>query len=649
LNDFFEPDREIVCFSEPDELVEKARYYLTHDADRERIRLAGLARARAEHTWHGRFRKVFLGDRARLTPCAESQRSISAQGDTSCDIRRMTDVSGAPGPRRCGRLARRRLRAGTQTPVGDRYRWRSQQPMLSADGRLVIVFNGEIYNYRDLRDQLLVAGRTFRTSSDTEVVLEGFQLYGEDVVHHLNGQFAFFIWDTKLSRAFAARDRTGREASLLELAPRTVSSSSHLRYAACSPPVVFDRGSTPRLFRRTSRSTTCRPTSAIYENVQPVPPGHRLTWRDGAMLLERVLAADVFDERHLGHRGGAPCARTARGGGRAADHCGRRRGRLFFSAGVSRLGDRCGADGAATAAPSTHSQWGFGALIDELPFARAVAEAYGTTHHELQMDIAVGDTLERVADAFDEPFGDSSNIPTFLIAEFARRRVKVVLSGDGGDELFGGYEWYRPLVTGDEAGDSDLRAMGINGRALLTRAFAKVGVASPKRTARALHESAGVRLNRRFSDPFDRHIAFVANNVDADGNGAGGLALVTPRTLYRPGDQVDGLDRAVDFDVRCYLPGDILAKVDRASMAHGLEVRAPFLDAQLVDFVLSLPVSVRLDRGSSKSLLAAAVKDLWPDAIRRRPKQGSALHSLPGSSGPTWARSSAGCARSNRR
>ncbi len=124
-------------------------------------------------------------------------------------------------------------------------------------------------------------------------------------------------------------------------------------------------------------------------------------------------------------------------------------------------------------------------------------------------------TVERVADAFDEPFGDLSSIPTFLIAEFARRHVKVVLSGDGGDELFGGYEWYRPLVTGHEAGGSNLRALGVQGRTLLTRAFAKAGVASQGGVARALHESEGIRLNQRFSDPFDRHIAFVANEVDA--------------------------------------------------------------------------------------------------------------------------------------
>jgi asparagine synthase (glutamine-hydrolysing) len=543
---------------------------------------------------------------------------ISSSGDASSDIRRMADALAHRGPDDAGvwlgagcALGHRRL---SVIDIAG-----GQQPMVSADGRLVIVFNGEIYNYRDLRAQLLAGGRTFRTSSDTEVVLEGFQLYGEDVVHHLNGQFAFLIWDTARSRAFAARDRTG-EKPLYWARP----SELDLVMASEVRGVLSSGRVRPRLDPAAVQAyLTLNYVPAdlgIYANVQPVPPAHRLTWEGGAVTLERywrpAYSTNEISSNEAAHHVRELLEAAVERQTTAAD----------VEVGCFLSGGRDSATVAALMAAQANSlntfSVGFGDLIDELPFARAVARTYKTTHNELQMDIPVAETLERVTDAFDEPFGDSSSIPTFLIAEFARHRVKVVLSGDGGDELFGGYEWYRPLVTGHEAGSSPFQATGVQARTLLIRALAKVGMGSPERTARALHESTGIDLNRSFSDPFDRHVAFVGNKVHARVQGTNEATVSLLDRLYRPADYVDGLDRAVDFDVRCYLPGDILAKVDRASMAHGLEVRSPFLDTKLVDFVLSLPVSIRLDRGSSKPILAAAVEDLWPDVIRRRPKQG---------------------------
>jgi asparagine synthase (glutamine-hydrolysing) len=543
---------------------------------------------------------------------------ISSFGDASSDVRRMADALAHRGPDDAGvwlgagcALGHRRL--SVIDIAGGR------QPMVSTDGRLVIVFNGEIYNYRDLRARMVARGRTFHTSSDTEVVLEGFQLYGEDVVHHLNGQFAFLIWDTARSRAFAARDRMG-EKPLYWARP----SELELVIASDVRGVLSSGRVQPRLNLDAVQAYLALnyvPTDVgIYANVQPVPPAHRLTWESGTVTLERywqpAYSTNDISPDEAAHQVRELLEAAVQRQTTAAD----------VEVGCFLSGGRDSATVAALMAEHGKSldtfSVGFGDLIDELPFARAVAKTYKTSHNELQMDIPVADTLERVTDAFDEPFGDSSNIPTFLIAEFARHRVKVVLSGDGGDELFGGYEWYRSLVTGHEAGSSPFRVAGIQARTLLIRALAKAGIGSPERTARALHESAGIELNRRFADPFDRHIAFVRNTVDARVQGTNEAAASLLDRLYRPTDHIEGLDRAIDFDLRCYLPGDILTKVDRASMAHGLEVRSPFLDAQLVDFVLSLPVSIRLDRGSSKPLLAAAVGDLWPKVIRGRSKQG---------------------------
>jgi asparagine synthase (glutamine-hydrolysing) len=231
---------------------------------------------------------------------------------------------------------------------------------------------------------------------------------------------------------------------------------------------------------------------------------------------------------------------------------------------------------------------GFGDLINELPFARDAAAACGTDHHEMEMDIDVAAMLERMTDAYDEPFGDSSNIPTFLVAEYARRSVKVVLTGDGGDEIFGGYDWYRPLLDGaaDDAAKSP--------------------------------------------DPWDRHVAG-ASALTSDRSALwGGPASQPPaaaavRDRYIPSDSIAGIDRATSFDVACYLPGDILAKVDRAAMAHGLETRSPFLDVDLAEFVLGLPSRLRFAGGGAgklKHLLRQACQDLWPASVRGRGKQG---------------------------
>jgi asparagine synthase (glutamine-hydrolysing) len=249
----------------------------------------------------------------------------------------------------------------------------------------------------------------------------------------------------------------------------------------------------------------------------------------------------------------------------------------------------------ATGAVKTFSV-GFGDLINELPYARQVAEAYRTEHRELQMDIAVGELAARMAEVYDEPFADSSNIPTYLMSQFAARHVKVALVGDGGDELFGGYDWYAPLLSRPADPLSSPSAATDPSLDLWDRHLAH---------ATALHKTQAAR--------------------DALWGGAAPTTVEALRRAYRPADSVRDMDRATDFDVRCYLPGDILVKVDRAAMAHGLETRAPFLDADLVEYVLSLPWQLRFKgngAGGLKPLLREVCGDLWPAALRDRPKQG---------------------------
>jgi asparagine synthase (glutamine-hydrolysing) len=242
------------------------------------------------------------------------------------------------------------------------------------------------------------------------------------------------------------------------------------------------------------------------------------------------------------------------------------------------------------------------------------------------MEIPVAEMLERMADVYDEPFADSSNIPTYLVAEFARRYVKVVLSGDGGDELFGGYEWYSWLLA-SEAARSGAVALGWTQLTALTwRVMTKASLHFHRQRDAAIRAYRASLSRRRHHDLWERHLAF-ATGLKVDRSAlwnrrAPQETEAAIREVYTPSPGVQAMDRATDFDVRCYLPGDILVKVDRAAMAHGLETRAPFLDVDLVEFVWGLPWHLRFRDGSLKYLLREACADLWPEAVRNRSKQG---------------------------
>jgi len=316
------------------------------------------------------------------------------------------------------------------------------------------------------------------------------------------------------------------------------------------------------------------PDRTIYENVHTIPAAHVAEWKNGR------LTSNCYWRAHFGH---SNVDRTE-----AVEEIARRLDRAvqrqmiadvpigaFLSGGLDSttivaLMQR------RSASPVRTFSVGFGNLIDELPFAREAARQYGTDHHELQMDIDVAEMLHRMARTYDEPFGDSSNIPTFLVAEYARQHVKVALSGDGGDELFGGYDWYRPLLDQPESSDAFHQHLLQSTHATANRAELWGG----HQPESALRLTAG----------------------------------------YQP--DVRGIDAAVSFDCHCYLPGDILVKVDRAAMAHGLETRAPFLDVELAEFVLALPAKLRFEDPRLKGLLRAACGHLWPPSIRRRSKQG---------------------------
>lgn len=482
-----------------------------------------------------------------------------------------------------------------------------QQPMQDLTRRYVIVFNGEIFNYRALRRELEGRGREFRTQSDTEVLLQAYLEFGLETPRRLNGQFSFAIWDRQEQQLFAARDRMGEKPFYWSVTSRGIFMAASELKALTACGLLKPKLSGAALSAYLALYYV-PPDRSIYENVHLLKPGNSLTWKAGDLrewaywcpryssnpVLDRPAAVERIREL-LGQAvrrqmvSDVPIGAFLSGG-------------LDSSTLVAFLAKETGN-------PVRTFSAGFGDLINELPYAQDVATAYRTEHHAIQMDIPVGELLERMAQVYDEPFADSSNIPTFLISEFARQHVKVVLSGDGGDELFGGYTWYEPLCTELHPDRKDARRK----------------MSFPSRVREMLRKLKGFRINEP-NRLWERHLTGVGSwsaIPDEPARVPGRRQTYDAlRSAWGSGVPLTGLDVATDFDVRCFLPGDILVKVDRAAMAHGLETRAPFLDVDLVEFVLGLPWHWRFSGTELKGLLREACGDLWPLSLRGRGKQG---------------------------
>jgi asparagine synthase (glutamine-hydrolysing) len=496
------------------------------------------------------------------------------------------------------------------------------QPMSDPSGRFHISFNGEIFNFQDIRKELERDGVAFATRSDTETLLLAYRQWGDAVVQRLNGQFAFVIWDSVEQRLFAARDRLGEKPLYFAESP-----TGEVLFASEIKAILATGLVRPMLdFRAVDAYLELNyvpPCITIYENIQTLEPAHTLVWQGGRISCQRYWSPQLSTINITAEE----AAREVR---RRLEVAVERQMIADTTVGAFLSGGLDSSTIVALMTRFTRSKVrtfaaGFGDLINELPFARAVANEYGTNHSENHIQINIAARLQEMAEVYDEPFGDSSNIPTYLISEFARHDVKVVLSGDGGDELFGGYAWYQPLLHHDALPDS-LTAYWQNKIAAKTCGLlSAVGLPLKQRRERARSNYKWIGAKRAFPDLWDRHVATLgclspSARHEWHTNRTGARRLVADH--YSPNESLQGIDRAVDFDLRCYLPGDILVKVDRAAMAHGLETRSPFLDVELVEFVLSLPANVRFEQGRPKSLLRRACEDLWPEPIKHRGKQG---------------------------
>jgi asparagine synthase (glutamine-hydrolysing) len=488
------------------------------------------------------------------------------------------------------------------------------QPMSNEDGSLWVVFNGEIYNYRELTGELRARGHRFATSSDTEVLLHLYEEHGERCVEPLRGMFAFALWDECRRELLLGRDRLGIKPLYYASTPDGFLFGSELKALVQSPWLLprLDRGG---LGAYLQYGYIPDPLT-ILDSVLKLPPGHTLTVRAGRPTAPRPYWEPT------------PCFKVGRSSAdevQAAEDLWRRLEEAvrfhmvsdvpvgaFLSGGVDSSAVVSIMARAAGRPVKTFSVGFREDRYNELPHARQVAEACGTEHHELLVEPNDLKLLEELLSGFDEPFADSSAIPTFLVSRLARQHVKVVLSGDGGDELFAGYDRY--VV------DHRRRRLGLLGDVglgpVLRAASALLPVGGGKNT---LYNLSLPRLQRYVDSIslFPRRALHELLDGDASGPHVD-IARLTDQDL-------DPLSQLQALDLKTYLPGDILTKVDRMSMANSLEARVPLLDHPLVEFACSLPPDLRLRNGITKYLFKRTLEGRVPPEVLTRAKQGFAV------------------------
>ncbi len=489
------------------------------------------------------------------------------------------------------------------------------QPISNEDGTITVVFNGEIYNHHELRRELLAAGHRFSTRSDTEVLVHLYESHGPEMVRRLHGMFAFSIWDARRKRLLLARDRTGMKPLNYALRGEGIVYCSELRAL-----YAFDRSElriAPGAVMEYLAFGYIPDPDTIFEGVRKLPAGHFLLWSPGREVhVSRYWTPPVPD----------PALRNE---GELVEELRRR----LESAVVSHLESEVplgaflsgGTDSSAVVAlmcrhasgrVKTFSIGFAEAAYDESPAARAVATELGTDHTELRVLPDVEQILESIAVMFDEPFADSSAIPTFLVAQLARGAVTVALSGDVGDELFGGYTRY---------GDALRRGHGngVKRSQLLSALGLMLPHAFPGRN----------RLVDLGRSRLGRYAASVVQPLRVDEGGvASAWHPLGRRAVDEQLNRFVSEEEAEDFaalmmrlDLETYLPGDILTKVDRTSMAVSLEARVPLLDFDLVDFALRIPGDLRVTAAESKRLFRRALRGIVPDFVLSGPKRGFAV------------------------
>jgi asparagine synthase (glutamine-hydrolysing) len=497
------------------------------------------------------------------------------------------------------------------------------QPMFDASGRLVIVFNGEIYNYRELRNDFLREGVQFQSHSDTEVILYLYRKYGLDCPKYLRGMFAFAIWDREKKQLFAARDRIGIKPFYYYRDGRRFAFASEIK-AILSLKDLDLKLSFPALATYLTYGHSFAPQT-IFQKIQKLPPGHWMIVNGQEVTQQRYwnISAPVSHPNGDFSRHTAELLDLLRDAVRCHLIADVPVG-IFLSGGIdSSLIAALAAEQSSSRVQTFSVGFDVGGYYSELAEARAVASALGSDHHELVVkSFDVLALLEKLVWHYDEPFADAACMPTYLISEFARRSVKVILSGEGGDEIFGGYRRYITQLLSTHY----LR---------LAWLFRKNGA-----LRRAIESRKGFRRVKKvlesldYPNPCERyaHWLTVFTPDLRDELFAGALQefgrAYDAAEIYRARfDEVeaDAVNRMLYVDMKTWLPDTYLEKVDKATMAASLEARVPLLDHHVVEYAFSLPGAYKISRFKKKRILRAAAAGLVPERIMTKPKHGFAV------------------------
>lgn len=504
-----------------------------------------------------------------------------------------------------------------------------QQPMFNAAGDVGVVFNGEIYNFPELTEELQELGFVFRTKSDTETIVHAWSAWGEDCVHKLRGMFAICVWDRSKQTMFMARDRMGVKPFYYALLPDGMFIfGSELKSLRAHPdlPHAIDPQAVEDYF---AYGYVPEPKT-IYSAAKKLSPGFKLTIRIGQPIPEPVQFWDVPFKLH------APMSMQDAEEELIVRLRDAVKIRLkaevplgaFLSGGVDSSAIVAMMAGLMKDPVNTCSIAFQEKAFDESQYAEQVARQYHTEHHTETVDTDDYALLDTLADLYDEPYADSSAIPTYRVCQLARKRVTVALSGDGGDENLAGYRRYRYAMAEDSVRSkipSGLRKLvfGPLGK-YYPKADWAPRVFRAKTTFEALSRDLvegyfhGVSLmsdamrKQLFSDKFQKNL-----------QGYRAIDVMEGHAANSPTD--DPLSMIQYLDMKTYLPGDILTKVDRASMAHALEVRVPLLDHQLVEWISGLPADMKLKGSEGKYIFKKSLESYLPEEILYRKKMGFAV------------------------
>ncbi len=548
---------------------------------------------------------------AGFAACSWAERS--GEGDLAL-VRRMCDVIRHRGPDDEGVLVSDGVALGMRRlSIIDLATGR--QPIANEDGSVWIVFNGEIYNFRELRRELEARSHVFATRTDTEVIVHAYEEWGAEAIERLRGMFGIAIWDTRSRTLLLARDRAGIKPLHYAVVNGRLYFGSEIKSLLCAPDLPHELD--PDALNHYLSFLYTPADRSIFRAVRKLPPGHLLTWREGRLDVRaywRWPSAETFigsdAEAVAGLRdvltdavrahlvSDVPLGAFLSGG-------------VDSSLVVALMAETSGAR------VKTFSIGFDVPAFDELEHARRVARQYGTDHHEFVVKPDALDILDAIVRHFDEPFADSSAIPTWYVSELARRHVTVVLSGDGGDELFGGYDRYEPhprVAAFDRYASPPLRRV-----AALTAATLPHGVRGKNFLRHVGRDRQGRYLDavRYFSTDEKRDLLSPELHRS--------LTDDPETTAARRFARYEGLpwpSQMMRFDGETYLPEDVLVKVDRMSMAHSIESRVPLLDNRVIAYASALPDHLKIRNGRRKHVLKEVAAGLLPRDLLDRPKQG---------------------------